>query len=339
MSEMAFLDDRFAPSEATLRGDNADVYFLRTRQILEAEGVNPRVSMEVFTRQHAILAGMNEVLNLLARVLPPDAEVWALPEGSAIEPREVVLRITGPYQSFAIYETAYLGILAHETGWATAARACVEAADPIPVLSFGARHVHPDVSARMEYAAMVGGCAGCATPAGARLWGIEPSGTIPHALILSLGDTVRAVEAFDRHMPPHVKRIALVDTFRDEAEESLRVARALGHRLWGVRLDTPSERGRVTPDLVKEVRARLDLEGFTHVKIFVSGGITPERIREFKEAGAPVDGFGIGSAISGAPPIDFTADIKEIEGRPVAKRGRIPGITPNPRLQKMFPIE
>jgi nicotinate phosphoribosyltransferase len=50
-----------------------------------------------------------------------------------------------------------------------------------------------------------------------------------------------------------------------------------------------------------------------------------------------VDGFGIGSAISGAPPIDFTADIKEIEGRPVAKRGRIPGITPNPRLQKIFP--
>ena len=189
----------------------------------------------------------------------------------------------------------------------------------------------------MEYAAIVGGCVGCATPAGARLAGIEPSGTIPHALILSLGDTVRAVEAFDRHIDPDVRRIALVDTFKDEAEESLRVARALGDKLWGVRLDTPSERGRVTPDLVKEVRARLDLEGFTHVKIFVSGGITPERIREFKEAGAPVDGFGIGSAISGAPPIDFTADIKEIEGRPVAKRGRIPGITPNPRLVRMWP--
>ena len=338
MPDFDFTDERFAPSEATLQGDNADVYFLRTKHILEAEGVNPRVSMEVFTRRRAVLAGMNEALNLLARVLPPDAEVWALPEGSEIEPREVVLRITGPYQTFAIYETAYLGMLAHETGWATAARACVEAADPIPVISFGARHVHPDVSARMEYAAMVGGCVGCATPAGARLAGVQPSGTIPHALILSLGDTVRAVEAFDRHIDPDVRRIALVDTFKDEAEESLRVARALGDRLWGVRLDTPSERGRVTPDLVKEVRARLDLEGFTHVKIFVSGGVTPERIREFKDAGAPVDGFGIGSAISGAPPIDFTADIKEIEGRPVAKRGRIPGVTPNPRLRKVFPL-
>lgn len=332
-----FTDERFAQSVATLTGDNADVYFLRTKEILEAEGVNPRVSMEVFTRKHAVLAGMNEVLALLSRVLPPDAETWALPEGSKIEPGEVVLRITGPYQSFAIYETAYLGILAHETGWATAARACVEAAAPIPVLSFGARHVHPDVSARMEYAAMVGGCSGCATSAGARLAGIEPSGTIPHALILSLGDTVRAVEAFDRHIDPAIKRIALVDTFKDEAEESLRVARALGDKLWGVRLDTPSERGRVTPELVKEVRARLDLEGFEHVKIFVSGGVDPERISVFKDTRAPVDGFGIGSAISGAQPIDFTADIKEIEGRPVAKRGRIPGVTPNPRLKRVIP--
>ena len=332
-----FRDKRFAPSQATLQGENADVYFLRTKNILQAAGVNPLVTMEVFTRKHAVLAGMNEALHLLSMVLPPTAEVWALEEGMEIEPREVVLRIKAPYQTFAIYETAYLGMLAHETGWATAARACVEAADPIPVLSFGARHVHPDVSARMEYAAMVGGCAGCATPAGARLAGVQPSGTIPHALILSMGDTVRAVKAFDKYIDPAIKRVALVDTFRDEVEESLRVARELGEKLWGVRLDTPSERGRVTPELVKEVRARLDMEGFQHVKIFVSGGIDPDRIKIFKESGAPVDGFGIGSAISGARPIDFTADIKEIDGRPTAKRGRIPGITPNPRLRQVIP--
>jgi len=333
-----FNNERFTPSSATLNGDNADVYFLRAKHILAAEGINPWVSMEVFTRKHAVLAGMNEVTALLSRVLPADAVVEALDEGAPITPGEVVLRITGPYQSFVIYETAYLGILAHETGWATAAHACVEAADPIPVLSFGARHIHPDISAKMEYAAIVGGCTGCATPAGARLAGMEPAGTLPHALILCIGDTVQAVEAFDSHIDPSVKRIALVDTFKDEAEESLRVARALGDRLWGVRLDTPSERGRVTPALVKEIRARLDLEGFTHVRIIVSGGIDPDRIGAFKEAHAPIDGFGIGSAISGARPIDFTADIKEIDGRPVAKRGRIPGVTPNRRLKKIIPI-
>lgn len=327
---------RFSPSPATIRGDNADIYFARTLEILQAENVNPHVTMEVFCRQHALLAGMNEVRSLLKNVLPPHSEVWGLEEGAEISPREVVLRIRAPYQAFALYETAYLGILAHETGWATAAREVVNAAAPIPVISFGARHVHPDISARMEYAAVVGGCAGCATPAGARLAGIQASGTIPHALILCLGDTVAAVQAFDRHMPAKVPRIALVDTFKDEAEESLRVAADMGDKLWGVRLDTPSERGRVTADLVHEVRARLDQAGFDHVRIVVSGGITPERIQYFKDAGAPIDAFGVGSYIAGARPIDFTADIKEIEGQAVAKRGRIPGITPNPALTRWW---
>jgi nicotinate phosphoribosyltransferase len=146
---------------------------------------------------------------------------------------------------------------------------------------------------------------------------------------------VRAAEAFDRDMPPDVPRIVLVDTFRDEAEEALRVAHALGDRLYGIRLDTPSERGRVTADLVKEVRARLDLEGFRHVRIVVSGGLNPDRIQYFRDQGAPVDSYAVGSYISGATPIDFTGDIKEIDGRPIAKRGRIPGLTESPRLETL----
>jgi nicotinate phosphoribosyltransferase len=185
----------------------------------------------------------------------------------------------------------------------------------------------------MDYAAIVGGCVSCSSIAGAKLAGIPPSGTMPHSLILVMGDTVAATLAFDKHMPPDVPRISLVDTFKDEAEESVRVARALGQRLAGVRLDTPGERGGVTPELVKEVRARLDLEGFKQVKIFVSGGVNPQRIRDFIESDAPVDSFGVGSYISGAKPIDFTADIHEVEGKPIAKRGRIPGVTPNPRLR------
>ncbi|MDY7040324.1 MAG: nicotinate phosphoribosyltransferase [Chloroflexota bacterium] len=321
--------------DKALSDDVTDVYFSRTQIILNREGLNPVVTMEVFPNKDGILCGMREVCALLAQVLSPSAEVWALDEGDSMLAKEVVLRIAAPYQDFALYETAYLGILSHESGWATAARECVVAAGDVPVISFGARHVHPDVSARMEYAAILGGCVGCATTAGARLAGIEPSGTIPHALILVFGDTVKATQAFDRHIASGVNRIALVDTFKDEAEESLRVAAALGDRLWGVRLDTPVERGRVTPELVREVRARLDQAGYVHVKIVVSGGIDPARIRLFRERKSPVDSFGIGSAIAGAPPIDFTADIKVIEGRPVAKRGRIPGITSNPRLHKV----
>jgi nicotinate phosphoribosyltransferase len=211
----------------------------------------------------------------------------------------------------------------------------VEAAAPEPVISFGARHVHPDITDNLDYAAIVGGCVGASTPAGARLAGLAPTGTMPHSLVLIFGDTVRAAEAFDRALPTDIPRIVLIDTFRDEAEEALRVANALGDRLYGIRLDTPAERGRVTADLVLEIRARLDQAGFRHVRIIVSGGLSPERISYFKEASAPVDSYAVGSYISGATPIDFTGDLKQIDGRPIAKRGRIPGITESPRLHRV----
>jgi len=327
----------FTPSRAVLSGETADIYFARTVEILQLEGFNPVATMEFFASRAGVLCGMGEAKALLARVLPKGkSEVWALADGDNIKPKEVVLRVTAPYQSYGLYETAIDGILAHCSGWATAARECVEAARGMPVVSFGARHVYPAIAGIMDYSAIVGGCAGCSSVAGAKLAGIEPSGTIPHALILVIGDTVKATLAFDKHMPDSIPRVSLVDTFKDEAEESVLVAKALGDKLDSVRLDTPSERGRVTPALVGEVRARLDQAGFKKVKIFVSGGISVDRIRQFLEAGAPVDGFGVGSYITGAKPLDITADLHEIDGKPIAKRGRIPGITPNPRLKRII---
>ncbi len=327
---------RFETPDSILSGETADIYFVRTIDILRHEGLNPAATMELFPSRAGILCGMEEVKALLSQVLPPEREVWALSEGEPVERKEVVLRITAPYQSYGVYETSILGILAHCSGWATAARECVDVAQGIPIISFGVRHVHPIIAGVMDYAAIVGGCVGCSSVAGAKLAGIEPAGTMPHALILIMGDTATATQAFHRHMPPEVPRISLVDTFKDEVEESVIVAKALGGHLQGVRLDTPGERGRVTADLVKEVRAWLDLEGFKDVTIFVSGGLDPERIRYFIENGAPVDGFGVGSYISGAKPIDFTADLHEIEGKPIAKRGRMPGITHNPRLKRIL---
>lgn len=328
---------RFEIPDSWLNGETADVYFPRTVEILKKEGINPVATMEVFPRRAGILCGIEEAKALLAEVLPTDGyEVWALSQGEPFEKKEVVLRIKAPYQSYGTYETAYLGILSHCSGWATAARECVDAAQGIPVISFGARHVHPSVVGIMEYSAIVGGCTGCASTAGAKLAGIKPTGTIPHALIIILGSTAKATLAFDKHMPHEVPRIALVDTFEDEVRESVAVAKALRGNLQGVRLDTPSERGRVTADLVKEVRAWLDLEGFKDVKIVASGGLDPDRIRYFINEGAPVDIFAVGSYISDAQPIDFTADLHEVEGKPIAKRGRMPGITTNPKLKRVM---
>ncbi len=331
---------RFPTASDVLSGETADVYFDRARAILAAEGLDPIVTMEVFARGDGVLCGADEALSYLREIFSEangsvEPLVDSLRDGDTFSAKEVVMRIQARYSSFGLYETAILGIMASGSGWATAARHIVDAADPIPVIGFGARHVHPSVADQMDYASVVGGCIGASTPAGARLAGLAPTGTMPHALVLIFGDTVRAAEAFDRHIDPDVPRVVLVDTFKDEAEESLRVAEALGERLWGIRLDTPSERGRVTPDLVKEVRTRLDLAGHEHVKIVVSGGMDAERIGIFKAAGAPVDSFAVGSAISKAAPIDFTGDLKEIDGRPVAKRGRIPGRTENPRLNRI----
>lgn len=329
------------PLAAVLGGESADVYFLRTEQVLAAEGRNPIVSMEVFARvDGATLCGIDEVKGLLAVALEADAAasratVWALADGDRIAAKEVVLRIRAPYRSIARLETAYLGALSHGTGWATAARRVVDAAGEIPVIAFGARHVHPNVADRLDYAAIVGGAIGASTTSGSARHGIAPIGTMPHALVLLYGDTVEAALAFDRSADPEVPRIVLVDTFRDESEESARVAAALGARLAGVRLDRASELGGVTPQLVVEVRAALDAAGARSAKIVISGGLSLERIADFRASGAPVDTFAVGSAISAAPPIDFTADIHEVDGRPAGKRGRAVGSTPTPRLREV----
>lgn len=309
----------------------ADVYFVRTQEILEREGRSGTVvTAEIFGGRSGIIAGTVECMQLL-KGLP--LEVWGLEEGEPFAEKDTVLRITGPYSVFGPYETALLGILASSSAWATASRECKEAAGGAPFFCFGARHIHPAVAPVMERAAVVGGADGAACILGAKLAGREPVGTIPHALVLIMGDTVKTAVAYNTHMPKDAPRTILVDTFHDEAEESLRVAAALGKDMGGVRLDTPAERGGVTEGLVREVRARLDQAGFGHVKIFVSGGLNPERMAGLAKAG--VDAFGVGSYISAARPIDMTMDIKAVEGRPIAKRGRIPGPVDNPRLKRL----
>lgn len=318
-------------------GPASDVYFQRARTTLAGAHVDAVVTMDFFSSEAGVVCGVAEAVRLLGGVLDDGDQAWAVKEGDAMSKKETVLRVTAPYSHFGVYESALLGMLSSCSGWATAAREVVEAANGKRVISFGARHVHPLIGPVMEYSAVVGGCAGCATPLGAQLAGLQgASGTMPHAMMLLFGDTVKAAVAFDKHMGDDVLRIVLIDTFKDEAEEALRVAEALGKRLRGVRLDTPSERGGVTIDLVKEVRARLDLAGFDHVGIFISGGLDAERIRQFEAAKSPIHSYGVGMAISSAPPIAFTADIKEVAGKPMTKRGRIPGAAPNPRLARVI---
>ena len=320
-----------ATHEEILSGATTDIYFVKTLQILRHMGIGATEAIaEIFARKPGVFAGLPEALSLLK---DREAQVWALPEGECFDKKEVLMRISGPYEQYGALETPLLGILASSSGWATAAAEIKEAAGDSPVTVFGARHVHPAVAPVMERSAIIGGVDGSSCILGAKLAAMEPVGTAPHALFLIAGDTVAAALAYDECMPQSSARLILVDTFKDEAEESLRVAQAMQGHLSGVRLDTPSERGGVGIELVREIRARLDRAGFPEVKVFVSGGLTPERLRLLKEAGAAA--FGVGSYISGARPIDMTMDLKQVAGADVAKRGRIPGITENSRLRRV----
>lgn len=320
-----------ATHEEILSGKTTDVYFIRTMEILRHLGIdNKVVTAEIFPRKHGVMAGIEEAINILEG---KNIKMWAIAEGETFEPFDTVMRIEGPYSEFGIFETVILGCLASASGWATAARECKEACGDKPFVCFGSRHVHPAVAPVMERAALIGGASNASCILGAKLMGRQPVGTVPHAAFLIAGDTLTVAEAYDEIMPADQGRIILVDTFKDEAEEAMRVARLLKERLSGIRLDTPGERGGVTPGLVKEVRMRLNQEGFTYVKIFVSGGLYPDKIRALSQAGA--DAFGVGSYISSASPIDMTMDIKEVEGKPVAKRGRIPGRIENSKLVRI----
>ena len=337
------------PVERMRQGYYSDKYFVRAREVLVADQHHPRVLMQVFGKQHAYLGGVDEAIAILKLCSAEwDAlEVQALYDGDEVEPWETVMTIDGPYDAFAHLETLYLGVLARRTRVGTNTRRVVEAARPREVMFFPARHDHWLVQTGDGYAAHIAGAIGVSTDAQASWWGSEGVGTVPHGIIAAYGgDTVLATRKFAEYMPPHVRLITLVDFDNDCVGTSLAAARALGERLYGVRLDTSEtmvdksvipQMGRfrptgVNPQLVWNVRQALDTEGFRQVKIVVSGGFTVDKIRQFEEAGVPVDAYGVGSSLFGGQGrFDFTADVVMVNGTPCAKVGR--EARPNPRLE------
>jgi nicotinate phosphoribosyltransferase len=314
-------------SESEIKtGQVSDVYFARTVQILNARGLAKRVKAEVRLKSFpqpdwtfGVLAGIEEAAGLLEG-LPVD--VWAIDEGTLFGPHEPVLVVEGTYVEWAEYETALLGLLCQASGIATKAARCKRAAGERQVISFGARRMHPALAPMIERNAFVGGCDGVAVTKSAEMIDADPTGTIPHALVLLFGDTVEALRAFHDVIDSKVRRVALIDTLQDEKFEAIRVARALGKDLYAVRLDTPSSRRGDFYQILSEVRWELDIRGFEHVKILASGGIDEYEILKLNPL---VDGYGVGTSIANAPVLSFALDIMEIEGEPMAKRGKRSG--------------
>jgi nicotinate phosphoribosyltransferase len=305
-----------------LKADVADSYFHRTMQILRARGLeDTQVHAELAYKtsdpdKWFVVAGLDEVAYLLDEV---DVDAQAVPEGTICRPNEPVLTLSGPYGAFAEHETAILGLLCQASGIATGAARCRLAAGEKPVISFGARRMHPAITPMIERAAYLGGCDMVAVDLAVERLGIPATGTTPHALVLVLGSTAEAARAFDEIMEPGVPRTIIIDTFDDEKFGALLAARAIPDSIAAIRMDTPGNRRGDFLDLMREVRWELDRNGFEHVKIFASGGIDVEYILHLN----PVcDAYGVGGAIADAPMIDFSQDIVEVNGEDRSKRGK-----------------
>jgi nicotinate phosphoribosyltransferase len=339
------------PVEKMRAGYYTDAYFNHARAALLQDGRHPRVVMQVFQKKHSYVGGMDEAIAIL-KLCSHDWDaltVHALYDGDELRPWETVMTIEGDYTLFAHLETLYLGVLARRTLITTNTVSVLRAANGKPIIFMPARHDHHRVQTGDGYAAFVAGRVagapiGVTTDEQASWWGGRGIGTVPHSLIASYGgNTVLAATKFADWAPDDINITVLIDFENTSVATALEVARALGPRLWGVRLDTSEalvdrslwgELGDFKPTgvnarLVRKVRDALDADGFEQVKIVASGGFTIEKIRAFEENGVPVDAYGVGSSlIRGSN--DFTADIVLTDGRPSAKVGRT--YKPNSRL-------
>lgn len=321
-----------ASSDDILQGRVTDIYFVRTKEILIKKGLaDVRVRMEFHVNgvprgyEWVVYSGLEDALKVLSQ---RTVNVYSLPEGTLIPSNYPIplMVIEGRYVDFVELETAVLGILRHSTSVTTKAARIKRLGMDRKFIFFGLRAAHPVLAPMLDRAAYIGGFDGVSGIMSEEYLGVKPSGTMPHALIVVFGDNVEAWKAFDEVIPEDVPRIALVDTFEDERMEAVKAAKALGKKLFGVRLDTPSSRRGNFREIIMEVRWTLDLLGYKHVKIVASGGINEKSVQQLRDI---VDIFGVGTSVAFPQPVDIGGDIVEVnkggEWVPISKRGKLPG--------------
>jgi len=319
-----------------------DKYFLRSNKILKKAGKNPKVKYRVFIQNGSgIACGLDEAIALIKK-FAPNAKINALHDGEHFEEKETIMTIEGPMQDLIELETIYLGVISAGCGIASQMNEICEAAPGKDVFYFGSRHWRYDSDKEISYAAWVGGAKGVSTDIGAKTFGKKGMGTIPHSLILAFGDTISPTEEFCELFEKESKVIALVDTFNKEITDSLKVAKALGEKLFAVRIDTAGENfgencskeKGVSIELAHKVRSALDENNFEKVKIFLSSGFNPKKTKKFTEAekefGEFFDAIGTGSVFGFKI---ATSDIIEIDGVKSHKIGRDP--KPTNRLKEV----
>ncbi len=323
-----------ATAEEIIQGKTTDVYFNRTKKCLSGDNLDKtKVWAEVTTGgiprngRNLVFLGLRDVLTLFSEAQLP-VNIYSIKEGTILPNTDIngvkipFLVIEGKYGDFAIYETPLLGLLCFQSGVGTSALRLRIAAEDKSLLSFGIRRMPPAIAPIIDRACYIAGFDGVSCVLSAEKLEIDATGTMPHTFIMIKGGIEETLISFDKHIDPKVSRIALVDTFNDERVEVLQALSAIGDKLAGIRLDTPSSRKGSFRDIIQEIKWELKLRDREDVKIFLSGGLTEESILELRDI---ADGFGIGTYVSNSPTIDYALDIVEIESKAIAKRGKFAG--------------
>lgn len=217
-------------------------------------------------------------------------EVWAVPEGTPVFGEEPLLRITAPMIEAQVVETFLISTLTFQTMIASKAARVATAAQGRAVVEFGSRRAHgPDAGVLGARAAYLGGCVGTSNLEAGKCFGIPVFGTLAHSFVMAYDDEEEAFRRFSEIFPE--RTVLLVDTYDTLAAIDKIIRNGL--RPDSVRLDS----GDLLM-LSKQVRQRLDRGGLTETKIFASGDLDEFAIAELLEHGAPVDAFGVGTALA-----------------------------------------
>lgn len=330
-------------------------YFLKSNKIVKENAPGHIVTMQWFQRRDdSMLCGVDEAIAILHTyaIHPEELIIEALNDGDIIQNMEPVLKVTGKYENFGFLESVIDGVLARRTSVATNVREVLKVCGDTPVFSMADRQDDYHTQVGDGYATYVAGIKKVSTDAQGYWWGGKGMGTMPHALIqVCDGDVVEAARIYHKTFP-NEKVTALIDYNNNVVRDSLILARALGHDLNGVRIDTSKslidhyfddkdtsgfDPHGVCKELVFALREALDKEGFNYVKIIVSSSFGPEKIKLWNELKVPVDMYGVGTYFVNNMTCGFTGDLVMLDGKPQAKEGR--ANYPNNRLKNVpYPI-
>lgn len=301
-----------------------DKYFLRSRQILEKEGLNPEISVKVFARGEGQVTGLDEAQAIIEEYSESNETELYVTESEEFETKDPLMVLKGPAQDLINLETMYLGAVSHGLTHASDEHQTVDPVDfgenvgevtdiyDVPLLEFGARHYHWSDTEDLAREAFENGAVATSTDIGAATFGDEGIGTTPHALTIILGEeygrenaTKKTAELFHDHMDDEIPRTTLVDTWNQEIDDALETAEFLDNQDvdYGFRVDTCGENiaqgGReydpeseayetgpgVRIESVKALKDALIENEYRDAEIVLSSGFgNPEKAEAFHEA-------------------------------------------------------